>query len=82
MDSLSLPEATQNLDNLINQITETHQPVMIKGTHNDVIVVSKENWSAIQETIYLNSIPGYVDSIKEVIDSPREEWINAQDLGL
>lgn len=82
MDSLSLPEATQNLDNLINQITETHQPVMIKGTHNDVIVVSKEDWSAIQETIYLNSIPGYVDSIKEVIDSPREEWINAKELGL
>jgi PHD/YefM family antitoxin component YafN of YafNO toxin-antitoxin module len=82
MDYLSLPEATENLDNLINQITETHQPVMIKGTHNDVIVVSKEDWSAIQETIYLNSIPGYVDSIKEVIDSPREEWINAKELGL
>ncbi|MGB5712296.1 MAG: type II toxin-antitoxin system Phd/YefM family antitoxin [Waterburya sp.] len=82
MDSLSLPEATQNLDNLINQITETHQPVMIKGTHNDVIVVSKEDWSAIQETIYLNSIPGYVDSIKEIIESPREEWINAKDLDL
>ena len=82
MDSLSLPEATQNLDNLINQITDTHQPVMIKGTHNDVIVVSKEDWSAIQETIYLNSIPGYVDSIKEVIDSPREEWIDAKELGL
>ena len=82
MDSLSLPEATQNLDNLINQITETHEPVMIKGTHNDVIIVSKEDWSAIQETIYLNSIPGYVDSIKEIIDSPREEWINAKELGL
>ncbi len=82
MDSLSLPEATQNLDNLINQITETHEPVMIKGTHNDVVIVSKEDWSAIQETIYLNSIPGYVDSIKEIIDSPREEWINAKDLNL
>ncbi len=82
MDSFSLPEATQNLDDLINQITETHEPVIIKGTQNDVIIVSKEDWSAIQETIYLNSIPGYVDSIKEVIDSPREEWINAKELGL
>ena len=82
MDSLSLPEATQNLDNLINQITETHKPVMIKGTQNDVIIVSKEDWSAIQETIYLNSIPGYIDSIQETIDSPREEWTDAKDLGL
>jgi antitoxin YefM len=82
MNSLSLTEASQNLDNLINQITENHQPVMIKGSQNDVIVVSKEDWSAIQETIYLNSIPGYIDSIYESINSPREEWVNAQDLGL
>ena len=100
MDSLSLPEATQNLDNLINQITKTHTPVMIKGTQNEVIIVSKEDWSAIQETIYLNSIPGYIDrgmrsaqapslrarsnadSIQEIINSPREEWTDAKDLGL
>ncbi len=82
MDSLSLPEVTCNLDNLINQITETHQPVMIKGTQNDVIMISKEDWSAMQETIYLNSIPGYIDSINEAIDSPRKEWINAKELGL
>jgi PHD/YefM family antitoxin component YafN of YafNO toxin-antitoxin module len=82
MDSLSLPEVTQNFDNLINKIAENHQPVIIKGSQNDVIVVSKEDWSAIQETIYLNSIPGYVDSIHESINSLREEWVNAKDLGL
>ncbi|MDJ0601226.1 MAG: type II toxin-antitoxin system Phd/YefM family antitoxin [Crocosphaera sp.] len=82
MDSLSIPEVTQNLDHLINQITETHQPVIIKGTENDVVMLSKEDWSAIQESIYLNSIPGYIDSINEAIDSPREEWINAKELGL
>ena len=82
MDSLSIPEVTDNLDYLINQITETHQPVIIKGTENDVVMLSREDWAAIQETIYLNSIPGYIDSINEAIDSPREEWINAKELGL
>lgn len=82
MYSISYPEASQNLNDLINQITETHQPLKIKGTKNEVIMISTEDWTAIQETIYLNSIPGYVDSIKEVIDSPKEEWINAKDLGL
>ena len=82
MDSLSIPEVTKNFDNLINQITETHQPVIIKGTENDVVMLSKEDWAAIQETICLNSIPGYIDSINEAIDSPREEWINAKELGL
>lgn len=82
MESLSLPEATQNLDTLINHITETHEPVMIEGTQNKVIMISTEDWSAIQETIYLNSIPGYVDSINEMINSPREEWVKAKELGL
>ncbi len=82
MDSLSLSEVTPNLDNLIDQITETHQPMMIKGTQNDVVMISKEDWAAIQETIYLNSIPGYIDSINEAINSSREEWVNAKELGL
>ncbi len=82
MDYLSLPEATSNLDNLIDRITETHEPMMIKGTQNDVVLISKEDWSAIQETIYLNSIPGYIDSINEAIESSREEWVNAKELGL
>ena len=81
MNSLSLTEASQDLDALINQITENHQPVIIKGSQYEAIVVSKEDWSAIQETIYLNSIPGYIDSIHKSINSPREEWVNAQDLG-
>jgi antitoxin YefM len=79
MDYLLLPEATQNLDQLIDQITENHQPIMIKGSQNDVIMISKEDWSAIEETIYLNSIPGYVESINEVIESSRSEWVNAKE---
>ncbi len=82
MNNLSLLEVTTNLDQLIDQITETHQPITVKGTKNEVVIISSEDWSAIQETIYLNSISGYVDSIQEVIESPREEWINAKDLGL
>jgi antitoxin YefM len=45
-------------------------------------MISKEDWAAIEETIYLNSIHGYIDSLNEVMSSPRNEWVNAQDLGL
>jgi PHD/YefM family antitoxin component YafN of YafNO toxin-antitoxin module len=82
MESLSLPEVTENLDHLINKITANHQPVMIKVSEHEVVVVSKEDWSAIQETIYLNSIPGYIESIYQSINSSREEWVNAKELGL
>jgi antitoxin YefM len=82
MDCLLLQEATANFDTIINQVTENHKPVLIKGTENDVVMISKEDWAAIEETIYLNSIHGYIDSLNEVMSSPRNEWVNAQDLGL
>ena len=59
-----------------------HKPTMIKGSENDVIIISKEDWTAIKETIYLNSIHGYIDSLKEVMTNPKNEWVNAQELGL
>ena len=82
MDYLLLQEATENLNNLINQVSTNHKPVMIKGSEHDVVVISKEDWTAIEETIYLNSIHGYIDSLKESMTSPRSEWVNAQELGL
>ena len=70
-----------SLEESIN-LSANHKPVMIKGSENDIVVISKEDWAAIEETIYLNYIHGYIDSLKEVMTSPRFEWINAQELGL
>ena len=69
MDYLLLQEATENFNNLINQVSTNHKPFMIKGSENDVVVISKEDWAAIEETIYLNSIQGYIESLNEVLTS-------------
>ena len=82
MDYLLLQEATENFNNLINQVSTNHKSVMIKGSDNDVVVISKEDWAAIEETIYLNSIHGYIDSLRESMTSPRSEWVNAEEVGL
>jgi hypothetical protein len=53
-----------------NAQTENHQPVIIKGSQHDAIVVSKEDWSAIQETIYLNSIEFKAKIKQGIIEIP------------
>ncbi|WP_017292862.1 type II toxin-antitoxin system Phd/YefM family antitoxin [Geminocystis herdmanii] len=78
MESVSLSEISSNFDHLINQVSETNQPILLKGNSNEVIIISQENWSGIQETLYANSIRGYVDSIEEIIDTPKEELVNAK----
>ena len=37
-------------------------------------MISQEDWSAIEETLYLNSVPGMVPSLKEWMDAPDREF--------
>jgi len=73
MDSFSVREARDTLYRLIDQVAEHHKPVVIAGKRNGAVLVSKEDWDAIQETLYLTSIPGMMESIKEGGAEPIED---------
>jgi prevent-host-death family protein len=77
---LSVRQARDNLYKLIDEVSEHHNPVLIAGTRNNVVLVSQEDWDAIQETIYLNSIPNTVDSIQSAAQEPIEDCIDAKEL--
>ena len=47
----------------------------------DVVMISLDDWSAIQETLYLLSIPGMRESILNADKTPLEEWKDAKDIG-
>lgn len=73
MSTLSASEARANLYRLIDEVTETHTPVRITGKRNDAVLLSAEDWAAIQETIHLLSVPGMRESIREGMALPIEE---------
>ena len=52
---------------------ESHQPVGIMGKRNKAVLISEEDWTAIQETLFLLSVPGMRESIREGMDTPVEE---------
>jgi hypothetical protein len=70
MTTLSASEARASLYRLIDQTAETHKPVMISGKRSNAVLVSEEDWSAIQETLYLMAIPGMRESIKDAMAEP------------
>lgn len=80
MEYLSVRQARDNLYKLIDEVSEHHSPVLIAGKRNNVVLVSQEDWDAIQETIYLNSIPGMVQSIQSATQEPVEDCIDIKDL--
>ena len=73
MTTVTASEARANLYRLIDEAAASHQPLLISGKRNKVVLVSEEDWEAIQETLFLLSVPGMRESIREGLDTPVEE---------
>jgi antitoxin YefM len=71
--SFTTTQARSNLYRLIDQVAESHDPVVIIGKANNAVLVSQEDWDAIQETLYLTSIPGLRESIQTGLKTPISE---------
>ena len=67
---ITASEARADLYRLIDQAAESHQPVLICGKRSSAVLVSAEDWQAIQETLYLLSIPGMRESIRKGMAEP------------
>jgi antitoxin YefM len=72
MKSLPISKARQNLYRLIDEIAENHEPVILAGKRHNAVLLSEEDWRAVQETLYLISIPGMRESIREGLTTPLE----------
>ena len=70
MNTITASEARAGLYRLIDQTAESHKPVIISGKRANAVLVSEEDWSSIQETLYLLAIPGMRESIKDAMDEP------------
>ncbi|BDX01893.1 MAG: type II toxin-antitoxin system Phd/YefM family antitoxin [Marinomonas sp.] len=73
MAGMTATEARSNLYRLIDETADSHQPIVITGKRNNAVLVSEEDWSAIQETLFLLSVPNMRESIREGMDTPASE---------
>lgn len=65
MTTLNATEARSKLYSLIDETAESHKPIVIKGKRSNAVLLSEADWNAINETLYLVSIPGMRESIME-----------------
>ncbi|WP_194786336.1 type II toxin-antitoxin system Phd/YefM family antitoxin [Actinomyces haliotis] len=65
--------ARANLYRLIDQVNEESEPLTITGQRGNAVLIGEEDWRAIQETMYLESVPGLAASIREA----RAEGVEA-----
>ena len=65
MTAVNVTEARANLYKLIDDASASHEPVVITGKRGNAVLLSEDDWNAINETLFLLSVPGMRESIIE-----------------
>lgn len=65
MTAVSATTARANLYRLIDQVNEDATPLTITGQRGNAVLVGEADWQAIQETLYLEAVPGFAESIRQ-----------------
>ena len=73
MKVITASTAEQELEKLLVEAAASHEPIQITGSASNGVLLSEEDWRAIQETLHLLSIPGMRESIREGLNTPIEK---------
>ena len=71
---MSVSQVRSDIYNIMDETSQTHEPILITGKRNNVVMLSQEDWNAIEETLFLNNIPNMVSSIQESMHAPDSEF--------
>ena len=71
---MTASQVRTNIYKIMDETAESHEPIMITGKRNNVVMISEEDWNAIEETLYLNAIPGMAKSIQDAMASDDSEF--------
>jgi prevent-host-death family protein len=73
MSAINVTSARKQLYKLVQDVQESHEPIIITGKTGSAVLVSEEDWNSIEETMYLLSIPGMKESIKSGLNEPLDK---------
>jgi len=78
MKTITITKAKDQIEALINDANNNHQPILLSGTAGNAILIAEEDWNSIQEMLYLYSFPGMVPSIIEGGNSAIEDCVSEE----
>ena len=78
MSTINITNARQNLFQLVADVNVGFNPItIVNNKGKNAVLISEDEWKNIEETLYLSSIPGYVDNIKKI--DAEEDWQVAEE---
>ncbi len=73
MKTISVTKARSNLYKLLDESEISGEPIQITGKRSNAILISENDWRAINETLFLLSVPGMRESIRDGLNTPINE---------
>lgn len=73
MKTITTTEARKNMARLTKEVATSHEPFQLSTKYGGIILIAQEDWEALQETLYIDSIPGLSDSIIKGMNTPISE---------
>lgn len=78
MNTINITNARQKLFQLVSDVNVGYNPItIVNNKGKNAVLISEEEWKSIEESLYLSSIPGYVDEIKKI--DKEENWAVAEE---
>ncbi|MEG4217724.1 type II toxin-antitoxin system prevent-host-death family antitoxin [Microcoleus sp. Pol14C6] len=70
---IPINEPQKQLQHSIAPMSQSLQPIAITGQTSNAVLLSESDSAYVQETLYLLSVPGMRESIREGMETPIED---------
>ena len=81
MIAISATKARDNIYQIISDVNVNCEPITITNNKGkNAVLIGEADWRAIEETLYLMSIPGMAESIIAGGKTPIEECISKEEV--
>ena len=77
MSTINITNARARLYQLVSDVNVGFNPItIVNNKGKNAVLISEDEWKNIEETLFLSSIPGYVDNINNI--RKNENWESAK----
>ena len=77
MSTINITNARANLYQLVSEVNVGFNPItIVNNKGKNAVLISEDEWKNIEETLFLSSIPGFVDNINNI--RKNEDWESAK----
>lgn len=72
---MTIASKKRKLSDLVSEVSTTHQPLLIQGAIHNAVLISEHDWRAMEETLFLLSVPGMRESIRKGLKKPAKQCL-------